>query len=165
MITCSGTRLWLKGAKSMGAPDLSVTQVAFFFFRKLKQHSVSKMKIQALCYFAQGWWAAKTGDKLFTEDFEARKHGPVSPTLQSIGTHDKQGFVREDFDGVLMSGFSEEEERFLNLLLSRYGLCTGLQLSEKIRGTAPHADARASGVNTVIPVEWMIAYYARFLRK
>lgn len=29
----------------MGAPDLSVTQVAFFFFRKLKQHSVSKMKI------------------------------------------------------------------------------------------------------------------------
>lgn len=142
----------------MGAPELSVTQVAFFFFRKLKQHSVSKMKIQALCYFAQGWWAAKTGGKLFTEDFEARKYGSVSPALQSICTHDKHGFVREDFDGVPMPKFSEEEERFLNLLLSRYGLCTGLQLSEKIRDTPPYADARVSGVNRVIPVEWMIVY-------
>ena len=149
----------------MGAPELSVTQVAFFFFRKLKQHSVSKMKIQALCYFAQGWWAAKTGGKLFTEDFEARKHGPVSPALQSIGTHDKHGFVREDFDGVPMPRFSEEKERFLNLLLARYGLGTGLQLSEKIKDTAPYADARASGVNTVIPIERIIAYYSRFLRK
>lgn len=149
----------------MGALELSVTQVAFFFFRNLKQHSVSKMKMHALCYLAQGWWAAKTGGKLFTEDFEARKHGPVSPALQSISTHDKHGFVREDFDGVPMPKFSEEEERFLNLLLSRYGLCTGLQLSEKIRDMPPYADARVSGVNRVIPVEWMIVYYARFLKK
>lgn len=117
----------------MGALELSVTQVAFFFFRNLKQHNVSNMKMHALCYLAQGWWAAKTGGKLFTEDFEARKHGPVSPTLQSISTHDKHGFVREDFDGVPMPKFSEEEERFMNLLLSRYGLCTGLQLSDLTR--------------------------------
>ena len=129
----------------MGVSELTVTQVAFFFFRKLKQHSISQMKMHALCYLVQGWWAAKTGGKLFTEDFEARKHGSVSPALQSICTHDKHGFVREDFDGVPMPKFSEEEEIFLNLLLSRYGLCTGLQLSEKIRDTPPYADARVFG--------------------
>lgn len=149
----------------MTVPNLSIIQVAFFFFRKLNQHSVSKMKIHSLCYFSQGWWAAKTGDKLFREDFEARKHGVVSPALQNISTHDKHGFVREDFDGVSMSGLSDQEEKFLNLLLSRYGLLTGVQLSEKIRNTAPYADATTNGFGAVIPIETMIRHYSKYLTK
>ena len=149
----------------MTAPNLSITQVAFFFFRKLNQHSVSKMKMHSLCYLSQGWWAAKTGDKLFREDFEAHKNGVISPTLQSIGTHDKHGFVRKDFDGVLMSGLSDQEEKFLNLLLYRYGLVTGVQLSEKIRNTAPYADATVTGFGIVIPIETMIRHYSKYLTK
>ena len=149
----------------MSAPNLSITQVAFFFFRKLNQHSVSKMKIHSLCYFSQGWWAAKTGDKLFREDVEARKHGVISPTLQNIGTHDKHGFVRKDFDGVPISGLSDQEEKFLNLLLSRYGLLTGVQLSEKIRNTAPYADATINGFGAVIPIEKMNRHYSKYLTK
>lgn len=149
----------------MTAPNLSITQVAFFFFRKLNQHSVSKMKMHSLCYLSQGWWAAKTGDKLFREDFEARKHGVVSPALQNIGTHGKHCFVREDFDGVPISGLSDHEEKFLNLLLSRYGLLTGVQLSEKIRNTAPYADTTTNGFGTVIPVEVMIRHYSKYLTK
>ena len=149
----------------MTVPNLSIIQVAFFFFRKLNQHSVSKMKMHSLCYLSQGWWAAKTGDKLFREDFEARKHGVVSPALQRIGAHDKHCFVREDFDGVPISGISEKEEKFLNLLLSRYGLLTGVQLSEKIRNTAPYADAMVTGFGTVIPIERMIRHYSKYLTK
>lgn len=149
----------------MTVPNLSIIQVAFFFFRKLNQHSVSKMKIHSLCYFSQGWWAAKTGDKLFGEDFEKRKNGVISPTLQNIGTYDKHGFVREDFDGVPISGISEKEEKFLNLLLSRYGILTGVQLSEKIRNTAPYADATTNGFGAVIPVEVMIRHYSKYLTK
>lgn len=149
----------------MTVPNLSITQVAFFFFRKLNQHSVSKMKMHSLCYLSQGWWAAKTGDKLFREDFEARKHGVVSPTLQRIGTHDKHCFVREDFDGVPISGLSDQEEKFLNILLSRYGLLTGVHLSEKIRNTAPYADAATNGFGSVIPVEAMIRHYSKYLTK
>ena len=149
----------------MTVPNLSIIQVAFFFFRKLNQHSVSKMKIHSLCYFSQGWWAAKTGDKLFGEDFETRKNGVISPTLQNVGTYDKHGFVRKDFDGVPISGISEKEEKFLNLLLSRYGLLTGVQLSEKIRNTAPYADAMVTGFGTVIPIERMIRHYSTYLTK
>ncbi len=147
----------------MTVPNLSITQVAFFFFRKLNQHSVSKTKMQSICYLSQGWWAAKTGDKLFREDFEAHKHGVISPTLQNIGTHDKHGFVWKDFDGVPISGISEKEEKFLTLLLSRYGLLTGVQLSEKIRNTAPYADAMVTGFGTVIPIERMIRHYSKYL--
>lgn len=149
----------------MTASNLSITQVAFFFFRKLNQHSVSKTKMQSICYLSQGWWAAKTGDKLFGEDFEAHKNGVISPTLQNIGTYDKHGFVREDFDGVPISGISEKEEKFLNLLLSRYGILTGVQLSEKIRNTAPYADATTNGFGAVIPVEVMIRHYSKYLTK
>ena len=149
----------------MSYPNLSITQVAFFCFRKLNQHIVSKMKMQSICYLSQGWWAAKTGDKLFEEDFEAHKNGVISPTLQNIGTHDKHGFVRKDFDGVPISGISEKEEKFLNLLLSRYGLLTGVQLSEKIRNTAPYTDATVTGFGTVIPIETIIRHYSKYLTK
>lgn len=149
----------------MSSPSLSIEQVAFFFFRKLNQYSVSKIKMQSICYLSQGWWAAKTGTKLFREDFETRKNGVISPTLQSIGTHDKHGFVRKDFDGVPMSGLSDQEEKFLNLLLYRYGLVTGVQLSEKIRNTAPYADATVTGFGIVIPIETMIRHYSKYLTK
>lgn len=149
----------------MTLPSLSITQVAFFFFRKLNQHSVSKMKMHSLCYLLQGWWAAKTGDKLFREEFEAHKHGVISPALQNIGTHDKHGFVRKDFDGASVSGLSDQEEKFLNLLLSRYGLLTGVQLSEKIRNTAPYADAMTKGYGAVIPIETIIRHYSKYLIK
>lgn len=149
----------------MNEPNLSITQVAFFFFRKLNQHSVSKTKMQSICYLSQGWWAAKTGTKLFREDFEAHKNGAISPALQNIGTHNKHGFVQEDFDGVPMSGLSDQEEKFLNLLLSRYGLLTGVQLSEKIRNTAPYADAMTKGYGAVIPIETMIRHYSKYLTK
>lgn len=149
----------------MSSPSLSIEQVAFFFFRKLNQYSVSKIKMQSICYLSQGWWAAKTGDKLFEEDFEAHKNGVISPTLQNIGTHDKHGFVRKDFDGVPIFGISEKEEKFLNLLLSRYGLLTGVQLSEKIRNTAPYTDATVTGFGTVIPIETMIRHYSKYLTK
>lgn len=149
----------------MSSPSLSIEQVAFFFFRKLNQYSVSKIKMQSICYLSQGWWAAKTGDKLFEEDFEAHKNGVISPTLQNIGTHDKHGFVRKDFDGVPIFGISEKEEKFLNLLLSRYGLLTGVQLSEKIRNTTPYTDATVTGFGTVIPIETMIRHYSKYLAK
>lgn len=149
----------------MISPSLSIEQVAFFFFRNLKQHSVSKMKMHSLCYLSQGWWAAKTGTKLFREDFEAHKHGVISPTLQTLSTHDKHGFVQEDFDGLPMSGLSDQEEKFLNLLLSRYGLLTEVQLSEKIRNTTPYADAMVTGLGTVIPIGTMIRYYSKYLTK
>lgn len=121
--------------------------------------------MQSICYLSQGWWAAKTGDKLFEEDFEAHKNRVISPTLQNTGTHDKQGFVRKDFDGVPIFGISEKEEKFLNLLLSRYGLLTGVQLSEKIRNTTPYTDATVTGFGTVMPIETMIRHYSKYLTK
>ncbi|WP_366513810.1 type II toxin-antitoxin system antitoxin SocA domain-containing protein [Planktotalea sp.] len=39
------------------------------------------MKLQKLVYIAYGWHLALSGKKLFTEEIEAWKHGPVVPSL------------------------------------------------------------------------------------
>jgi uncharacterized phage-associated protein len=51
------------------------------------------MKLQKLCYYAQGWWLAWTGAPLFPEDSQAWASGPICPTLYDLH---KDVFVVKD---------------------------------------------------------------------
>jgi uncharacterized phage-associated protein len=42
---------------------------------------ISNMKMQKLCYYAQGFHLALNGTRLFEDDVEAWLHGPVVPRL------------------------------------------------------------------------------------
>lgn len=43
--------------------------------------SMTQKKLQKLCYYSQGWYAAITKQKLFNDQIQAWVHGPVSPKL------------------------------------------------------------------------------------
>src|SRR5262245_10857739 len=43
--------------------------------------SLTNMKLQKLCYYAQGLFLAEQGNPLFPEDFQAWNYGPVCPSL------------------------------------------------------------------------------------
>lgn len=43
--------------------------------------SMTQKKLQKLCYYAQGWYAGLTGEKLYQNELQAWIHGPVSPEL------------------------------------------------------------------------------------
>lgn len=40
-------------------------------------NSLSPLKLQKLLFYAQAWYAANTGERLFEDDIFAWKHGPV----------------------------------------------------------------------------------------
>ena len=59
-------------------------QVAHYFLSFTDEEAVefiSNMKLQKLCYCAQGFHLALTGKPLFPESIEAWTHGPVIPAL------------------------------------------------------------------------------------
>lgn len=42
---------------------------------------ISPRKLQKLTYLSQGWSLALTDEPIFSEDFEAWKHGPINREL------------------------------------------------------------------------------------
>ena len=61
----------------------SVHDVADFFINlaSADQDSLTHLKLQKLCYYAQGWHLALQGKPLFAARLEAWAHGPVAPVL------------------------------------------------------------------------------------
>lgn len=49
---------------------------------------LTKIELYKLCFFAQGWHTAWTGQPLFSEEMQAWKYGPVSPELRRMSTAD-----------------------------------------------------------------------------
>lgn len=64
----------------------SVFDVANYFILKSyddqdSEVDITKLKLQKLCYYAQGVHLAKTNNKLFKDDILAWEHGPVVKTI------------------------------------------------------------------------------------
>ncbi len=53
----------------------------FWLLEDSKDEGLTNLKLQKLCYYAQGLYLAKYGERLFKDDMEAWKHGPVVPVL------------------------------------------------------------------------------------
>lgn len=64
----------------------SVAAIANYFILRGAGENVpiSQLKLQKLLFFAQGWFLANYGRRLFDEDIEAWKYGPVIDRLYKI---------------------------------------------------------------------------------
>ena len=62
---------------------IEAQHIANFFIQKSLEEGppISQLKLLKLVYIAYGWAAAVLNRKLFAEDIEAWKHGPVVPSL------------------------------------------------------------------------------------
>ena len=64
---------------------LNVTDVAHYFLAKQDEtetaERITNLKMQKLCYYAQGFALVKLRRPLFSEDIEHWQHGPVVPAL------------------------------------------------------------------------------------
>lgn len=112
----------------------SVTDVAKFLLDESARTGVpemSTMKLQKICYFAQGWHlAVNNGKPLFEEDFHSWKYGPVSQELYELHrgmpsvTTDSARFVE------IKSDLTEYQKSFLKNIFKTYMPYTGLQLGD-----------------------------------
>lgn len=88
---------------------------------------ISTMKLQKLCYIAQGWSLALRQTPLFAADFEAWRNGPVSRTL--FGSH-KGKFVVNSWPSGNEHALTRDERIIVDAVLEHYDALSGLQLSE-----------------------------------
>jgi uncharacterized phage-associated protein len=64
---------------------ISALDVAWYLVQKGNgDSSLTQLKLQKLCYYAQGFYLAKYGMSLFSETIEAWDYGPVVPELREL---------------------------------------------------------------------------------
>ncbi len=131
--------------------------------RELFDESPSPMKLQKLCYYAQGYALAE-GKLLFSEDFEAWQHGPVVYDLydkyRGYKWHQISEEVGESDTSVL---------EFITDIVSAYGRYDGAALSTMCHRESPWLEARGNldelqGSTATISKESMGNFFAAKLR-
>ncbi len=141
----------------------SIHDVAAYILQQLDT-SVSTMKLQKLCFLAQGWNLGFLNRQLFTEDFEAWAKGPVAYAL--FDRH-RGKYTVGSWSGT-PDALDSQERIIVDAVLRNYGALTGLQLSEITHEVgSPWARTRiAEGVrdgqssNSTIPKHVIRDYYA-----
>lgn len=129
--------------------------------------SISTMKLQKLCYIAQGWsLALRRGAPLFDDQFQAWANGPVCWTLfdQHRGQYNVSKWPQGD-----SSNLTRDERIILDGVLRNYEALNGTQLSAlthkpgtpwtTTRGTLS-AEAKSS---SIIDNELIRAHYVEAL--
>ena len=128
-----------------------------------KKVSMSTWKLQKLCYYAQAWSLAWTGEPLFDEDFQAWANGPVCPELYY--QHRGKFIISVDMlhkgDSSLLN---DDQKDTIDVVLREYGDMEPYALRELTHHEAPWIDARhglPEGVisTALISKEAMGAFY------
>lgn len=113
----------------------SVSKSIIYIHRELFGESPSPMKLQKLCYYAQGYALAE-GEELFPEEFQAWQHGPVVYELYSQYKHFQWRQITDDVDEI------NAKEEFLRDIVAAYGRYDGAALSTMTHRESPWIDAR-----------------------
>lgn len=129
----------------------------------LSKESMTHLKIQKMCYYAQAWFYTLKNIRLMNTDFQAWVHGPVAPDI-----YDKLKCF--GFSGIRLAEkyCGEIEEGDLELLESvweTYGDRTGNALEALTHTEKPWIDARTGygpeeRCSVVITLESMAEYYS-----
>lgn len=149
---------------------ITIFDVANYFVMKSNsdtESTITPLKLQKLCYYAQAWSMVWDGKELFKEDFQAWVHGPANYELfkkyQGFFRNEVITYVDYRFDPNI---FSEEQLETLDIVWNEYGKYTGSYLEQlthqeepwkKTRGTASPGEA----CSKIIPKEMIKEYYSK----
>ncbi len=127
---------------------VSVKQVAAYFLNKANNNDlgdlISNLKVQKLCYYAQGFHLAIYHSRLFDEDIDAWQHGPVVPDLY----HEFKQYgsnaipTPNDFDVSLLSADVQE---LLDEVYEVYGQFSAWKLRNMTHAEPPWIEADQAG--------------------
>ena len=149
------------------SPELdAVHKVILEIHRALFDESPSPMKLQKLCYYAQGYSLAE-GKTLFTDDFQAWQHGPVVPDLYQRYKDLKWRPIAVEAESPKIDPAVAEH---LESIVAAYGRYDGAALSTMTHRETPWAAARGDLPETanseaIITKESMRSFFARKLRE
>lgn len=143
----------------------AVQQAILVIHRNEFGESPSPMKLQKLCYYAQGYRLAEGGE-LFPDDFQAWQHGPVVPDLYQK----YRDFSWRTIDvAVDEKTINPEIFEVVGDIVRAYGRYDGAALSTMTHREAPWKDARgdlpeSEGSNELISKDSLRRFFAEKLR-
>lgn len=127
-----------------------------------RKGTMSTMKLQKLCYYAQAWSLVWDDVPLFSEDFEAWANGPVCRELFNK-TKGKFSVSPEEETGG-EENLTDNEKDTIDQVLEHYGEQNAQWLSQLTHMENPWNEARVGvpagvGCERVITKESMAIYY------
>ncbi|MGO6684156.1 Panacea domain-containing protein [Rhizobium leguminosarum] len=123
-------------------------------------NDVSNLKLQKLCYYAQGLVTSmRGGEPLFHEEFSAWDHGPVVPDLyHRYKEYGSQPIpVVTDFDEEQIDA---KDRTALDDIYDYYGQFSAWRLRNMTHEEKPWIDAYNASSGSKIPLDKMIAFFA-----
>lgn len=128
----------LGGTMAISARLDNIQRLIINSHREMFGESPSPMKLQKLCYYAQGFMLAQNVS-LFDEDFQAWQHGPVVPGLYHKYKDYQWHVIGED---VAAANVATEVATEVAQIVAAYGRYDGAALSTMTHREAPWLDAR-----------------------
>lgn len=114
----------------------SVHDVAAYMLAR--EGNLSTMKLQKLCYYAQGWHLAWHGERLFDEPIEAWRMGPVCPALYK---HHRGKASVEHWPLGSPDKVSSQGAFTLDAIADFYGPFSGFELGHRTHTELPWIEA------------------------
>jgi uncharacterized phage-associated protein len=102
---------------------------------------MTAMKLQKLCYYANGYHMAWEGRKLFEAPFEAWANGPVAPVLYALH-RGRFSLSAGDITGD-SSALDDGERESIDIVLANLGNRSAHELSQMTHKEQPWVAARA----------------------
>lgn len=115
----------------MADTNTSVFSVADYFLNK-KDYSFCVLKMIKICYLSYGWCLSFYKEKLFYEEIQAWKYGPVIPELYYALRHFRgEALPKDCLSGLItdQNKLDEEREELLDAVVNEYGKYKGIELS------------------------------------
>lgn len=140
----------------------TIQQVADYFLAKSDADAgdlISNLKLQKLCYYAQGVGLAARGEPMFAEPIEAWLHGPVVPALyRTYSAHKAMPIPPPtNFD---ISIYHPADRTILDDVYDHYGQYSAWRLRQMTHDEPPWKDAYAEGCNNTISPDALIEYFS-----
>lgn len=137
-------------------------QIARYFLAKANEdvgELISNLKLQKLCYYAQGVGLAARNAPLFNERIEAWLHGPVVPQLY----HQYRDYGSSAIPAVIdldVDAYEPADRMVLDDVYDYYGQYSAWRLREMTHEEAPWKDAYAEGMSNVIGLDALRSFFA-----
>src|SRR5271165_3264365 len=126
---------------------------------------VDPMSLEKLTYYAQCFWLALSGDRLFLDEIRAWRHGPVIRAVyDKYREFGAQPIIPTDDGG----GSLESLEDFLSEIVIFFGGYTAIQLSKATHVEEPWLLARKGfgrhdSSDILMPTEHLRSYYSSLI--
>ena len=141
----------------------TVDQIANYFLSLSDPEigdGISNLKLQKLCYYAQGFYLAQHDTPIFDDTIEAWQHGPVVPTLYHKYKSEGNNFIPHK--EINLDEYSGEIKQFLNEVYNVYGQFSAWKLRDMTHNEAPWTDTCNSN-NKIISHESMKNYFKKLI--